>query len=62
MAINIELEEAEASYKKAIALKPDHAVAHNNLGITLKKLHKLEEAEASYKKAIQIQPNYAKEH
>ena len=56
------LEEAEASYKKAIALKPDYAVAHNNLGNTLKELHKLEEAEVSYKKAIALKPDFAIAH
>jgi len=30
------LEEAEASYTQAIALKPDYTEAHNNLGMTLK--------------------------
>ena len=38
------LEEAEASYKQAIAFKPDYAEAHNNLGIILKECRKYEEA------------------
>ena len=32
------LDEAEASYGQAIALKLDYAEAHNNLGNTLKEL------------------------
>ena len=53
------LEDAEASYKKAIALKPDNAEAHYNLGITLKELGSLEDCEASYRKAIALKPGYA---
>ena len=55
-------EEAEASYKKALELKPDFTEAHYNLGVTLKGLGKLDEAIASYKKAIKSKPNYAKAH
>ena len=43
------LDEAEASYSKAIALKPDYTEAHCNLGI-LQKLGRLDAAEASYPK------------
>ena len=46
----IELEEAEASYRKAIAIKPDYAQAYSNLGANFKKLGKLEEAEATSEK------------
>ena len=52
------MEEAESSYKQAIALKADFAEAHNNLGSTLRELGRLEEAEVSYKKAIAIKPDY----
>jgi len=53
------LDEAEASYTIAIALKPDFAEAHNNLGNTLKELGRLDEAEASYTKAIALKPDFA---
>ena len=53
------LDEAEASYKQAIALKPDFAEAHSNLGITLKDLGRPDEAEASYKQAIALKPDLA---
>ena len=53
------LDEAEASYKKAIELKPAYAEANHNLGTTQQSLGKLDEAEASYKKAIELKPDYA---
>ena len=37
------LKEAEASFRQAIALKPDYAEAHYNLGNTLKELGRLDE-------------------
>ncbi len=56
------LEEAEASYRQAIALKSDYAEAHSNLGNTLKELGRLEEAEASYRQTIALKPDYAEVH
>ena len=38
--------------QKSVALAPENAEAHYNLGVTLKELGRLEEAEASYRKAI----------
>ena len=54
------LDEAEASLRQAIALKPDYAEAHYNLGITLKELGRLDEAVDSYNQAIALKPDYAK--
>ena len=51
------LDEAEAIYKKAITLKPDHKV-HNNLGIVMQELGRLDEAESIYKKAITLKPDF----
>jgi len=56
------LDEAEVSYKQSIALKPDYAEAHSNLGATLQELRRLEEAEASYRQAIVLKPDYAEAH
>jgi predicted TPR repeat methyltransferase len=56
------LDEAEASYRQAIALKPDYAEAHNNLGNTLQELGRLDEAEASYRQAITLKPDYVEAH
>ncbi len=56
------LEQAVASYTKALQIKPDFAEAHNNLGAALNDLGKPEEAVASYNKALQIKPDYAEAH
>ena len=53
------LDEAEASFTQAIALKPDFTEAHNNLGNTLKELGRLDEAEASFRQAIALKPDFA---
>jgi tetratricopeptide (TPR) repeat protein len=50
------------SYKKAIAIKPDYAEAHYNLGNLLHELGRLEDAGASYYKAIAFKPELAKAH
>jgi len=56
------LDEAEASLKQSIILKPDSAEAYSNLGITLQELGRLEEAEASLKYAIILKPDFALAH
>jgi predicted O-linked N-acetylglucosamine transferase (SPINDLY family) len=56
------LEEAIASYDKAIALKPDFAAAHNNRGVVLNDLMRPEEAIASYDKAIALKLDFAEAH
>ena len=56
------LEDALARHTQAIALKPDYAEAHNNLGITLRELGRLDEALASYTQAIALQPDLAEAH
>ena len=56
------LGEAEASYRRALQIKPDFSEAHSNLGVTLMDLCRLDEAEASYRRALQIKPDYAEAH
>ena len=53
------LDEAEASYRKIIKLKPDYAGANYNLGNILFKLGKLDEAEASYRKEIKLKYEFS---
>jgi tetratricopeptide (TPR) repeat protein len=53
------LEEAEKNYKQVIKLKPNHAVAHVNLGNIFQKFGKINDAEVSFKKAIKIKPDFA---
>ena len=48
--------------RQAIALKPDFAQAHNNLGTTLQDPVRLKEAKASYRQAIALKPDYAEAH
>lgn len=50
--------EALACYGRAIALCPDYAEAHNNLGGLLSDLGRLEEAEVSLRQAIKIKPDF----
>ena len=51
--------EAVDAKQTAVALSPQDAEAHSNLGNTLKELGKLEEAELSYTQAIALKPDYA---
>ena len=51
------LEEALASYDKAIALKPDNAEAHNNRGNVLYDLKRYDEAFAAYDTALTLKSN-----
>jgi tetratricopeptide (TPR) repeat protein len=52
------LEEAIASYDKALQIKPDDHEAWLNRGAALRDLGQLEEAIASYDKALQFKPEF----
>ena len=56
------LDEAEASYRQAIALKSDYAAAYSNLGNTLQELGKLNGAEASFRQTIALKLDDATAH
>jgi len=51
-----QLEQAIASYLKAIEINPDFADAHNNLGIAFYDLGRIDEAIAAYQQALFIDP------
>ncbi len=55
-------DEAIASFRKALQIRPDYAEAHNSLGIALKDRGRLNEAIASFGQALQIKPDFAEAH
>jgi superkiller protein 3 len=57
-----QVEQAIASYRKAIALDPKLASAHYNLGNALAGKGKVEEAIECYRKAIALDPKNASAH
>ncbi|MBI1820253.1 MAG: tetratricopeptide repeat protein [Nitrospirae bacterium] len=50
---------ASEFFLKALAIKPDDAVAHNNLGFIFNELGRREEARVCYEMAIALKPDYA---
>lgn len=56
------MNEASACYKKALALKPDYAEAHNNQGIVYQAIGQPDEAIASYRRALSKNPTLANPH
>ncbi len=54
-----EFNEAIEAFKKAILIKPDYAVAYNNMGNTLNEQGKLDKAIELFNKAIYFKPDYA---
>jgi len=56
------LQEAEASFLRALELKPGFAEAHNNLGNLLYETKRLQEAEAAFRRALELYPDLAQSH
>jgi protein O-GlcNAc transferase len=52
------LDEAAASYRKAIATKPNNAEAYNNLGNLLEDMNKLSDAITCYQKTLILIPDH----
>jgi tetratricopeptide (TPR) repeat protein len=52
------LDDAIASYDKAIEFKPSDPIAWSNRGVSLHRLGRFDEAIASYNKAIEFKPEY----
>jgi len=60
--LNLELGRADAAvrhFSASLALKPDSAPAHYNLGTALTVAKRLDEAAGEYRRALQIDPAYA---
>ena len=55
-------DQAINAFKTVIAIKPDYAEAHYNMGIALKDQGKLEEAKEAYRKALSLKPDFAELH
>jgi predicted O-linked N-acetylglucosamine transferase (SPINDLY family) len=56
------LDDALGAYERALALKPDHADALNNMGNTLKDQGRLDDALGAYERALALKPDYADFH
>jgi protein O-GlcNAc transferase len=52
-------DEAEASYRRALILAPDHAAAHNSLGHLLFTRQRIDEALTCFNRAIELAPDFA---
>jgi serine/threonine protein kinase/tetratricopeptide (TPR) repeat protein len=57
-----QLDEAIAYYRAAVALRPQSAGVHLNLGVALKDKGRLDEAIAEYQEAIRIKKDYPEAH
>jgi len=57
-----QLDDAIRYYTAAVALRPEAALSHSNLGNALKAHGKLDEAIACYRKAIEINPKHVFTH
>ena len=54
-----QLDDAVASYRRALKIKPDYAEAHNNLGGVLKDQGNMDAAAESFRNALNINPKFA---
>jgi predicted O-linked N-acetylglucosamine transferase (SPINDLY family) len=57
-----ELEQAVDAYRAALALRPDHVQALNNLGVALKNLGRFDEAVEVLRRCLALQPGSAAVH
>lgn len=54
--------DAEAEFRAALRLRPDHDKAHDNLGMLFAKQGRLEDSEREFKISLQLNPDNAKAH
>lgn len=54
--------DAPGFYRAAIAVRPDNALVHSNLGFTFTRLSRKADAERAHREAIRLAPNYAYAH
>jgi Flp pilus assembly protein TadD len=52
------LAEAEAAFRQALTLEPDHPEARYNLGVVLRDQSRLAEAEAAFRAALAVRPGH----
>ncbi len=55
-------DEAIVHYRKVLEINPNHAAAHDNLGVALAQRGQGDEAIVHHRKALQIEPDYAEAH
>ncbi|VAW84235.1 hypothetical protein MNBD_GAMMA16-1498 [hydrothermal vent metagenome] len=55
-------EKAESTFRTVLEIAPDHTIAYNYLGMTLRQLGRFKEAQQSYKNAIAANPAYPHAH
>lgn len=55
-------QEAEDTFRQALALRPDYLEARYNLALTLQAVNRLDEAEAEYRRALTVNPAHAESH
>lgn len=53
------LEAAVETYRRAITVRPDKALTHSNLGVSLQALSRFGEAVTAFQHAIDLRPDYA---
>ena len=53
------MDEAAASYQRALKIKPDYVSAINNLGMAFLKKGMVDEAAVQFREALTLQPDFA---
>jgi tetratricopeptide (TPR) repeat protein len=57
-----DLDETVAHLQESLRLYPDHAEAHNNLGLAYQRMNRLEDALREHAEAARLQPDYVEAH